>query len=337
MNPRGGREPRAILVTRLRFLGDVILTTPVLAALARAFPGAAVDYLCERPFDEILAGHPRLRRVVAFDREREGMGALLGRIRGHYDAILDLFGNPRSAWLTGISGAALRVGQGRFPRSLLYNRRPAPGAARESAVRHHLRFAEVLCGPQPHADPFVAVSAAQRAEGRRLLEDRGLGGNAVAILTGASQANKEWPVAAFVRLAAQISMAGRQRPVFLGQPGKRDRLARVRELSHSQVVILPELGLSALAGLLANCRALVTADGGVMHLAVALGVPTLALFGPSDPAIWFPYEHLPHAELLCVKADCRPCHRHECPDPFCMEAIDPELAFARLQALLERT
>lgn len=337
MTPRAGREPRSILVTRLRFLGDVILTTPVLAALARAFPGAAVDYLCERPFDQVLAGHPHLRRVLAFDREREGMAALLGRIRGRYDAVIDLFGNPRSAWLTGLSGAPVRVGGGRFPRSLLYNRRPAPGEPRESAVRHHLRFAEVLCGPQPHADPLVVAGEAQRAEGRRLLEDRGLGGDTVAILTGASQPNKEWPAAAFVRLAAQISMAGRHRPVFLGQPGKRERLARIRELSHSQVVILPELEIAALAGLLANCRALVTADGGVMHLAVALGVPTLALFGPSDPAVWFPYGHLPHAELLCVEAGCRPCHRHECPDPFCMEDIDPELAFARLRALLERT
>jgi len=337
MKPRGGREPRTILVTRLRFLGDVILTTPVLGALAKAFPGAAVDYLCERPYDEVLAGHPHLRRVVAWDRAREGLGALLGRIRGRYDAVIDLFGNPRSAWLTGLSGAPARVGQGSFPRSLLYNRRPAPGAPGEHAVRHHLRFVEVLCGPQPHADPVVAVGAAQRAEGRRLLEDRGLGEGAVAILTGASQPNKEWPAAAFVRLAAQISMAGRHRPVFLGQPGKRERLARIRELSHSQVVILPELGVAALAGLLANCRALVTGDGGVMHLAVALGVPTLALFGPSDPDIWFPYGHLPHAELLCVAADCRPCHKHECDDPFCMEGIDPEAAFARLQALLERT
>jgi ADP-heptose:LPS heptosyltransferase len=341
MRHAGDREPRSILVTRLRFLGDVILTLPAVGALREAFPGAAIDYLCESPYDQILGEITDLRRVLVLRRGEEGAGesfsSLLGKIRGEYELVVDLFGNPRSAWITGLSGAGLRVGRGKFPRSLAYNRRPGPGEAGDSALVHHLRTLEPVIGARSRTLPRLTAPDQERRSAQRMLEDRGLGEGCIAILTGATHPSKEWPESSFVRLAAQIRMDGRYRPVFLGQPGKRERLERIRALSNSQVVILPELELKALMGLLASCRALVCCDGGIMHLALALGLPTLALFGPTEPEIWFPYGGADHAELLVHPADCRPCHRHVCEDPFCLEELDPELAFSRLLALIDRT
>ncbi len=342
MTPRASNtEPRSILVTRLRFLGDVILTLPALGALREAYPGAAIDYLCEAPYDQILAELTDLRRVLVLRRGEEGAGesftSLLRKIRGNYDLVVDLFGNPRSAWITGLSGASIRLGRGKFPRSLAYNRRPEPGDAGESALDHHLSSLEPVIGRRTGTLPSLTAPDVDRRAARRMLEDRGLGEPCIAILTGATHASKEWPEDAFVRLAAQIRMDGRYRPVFLGQPGKRERLERIRALSNSQVVILPELELRPLMGLLANCRALVCCDGGIMHLGIALGLPTLALFGPTQPEIWFPYGGADHAELLVQPADCRPCHRHVCDDPFCLAELDPELAFRHLLALIDRT
>ncbi len=334
-------DPRRILVTRLRFLGDVILTLPAVAALRDAYPGAAIDYLCESPYDEILREITDLRRVLVLRRGEEGPGesfsGILRKVRGEYDLILDLFGNPRSAWISGLSGAKLRVGRGKFPRSMAYNLRPGPGEKMDSALVHHLRTLEPVIGARARQLPRLAATEPQQRAARRMLEDRGLGGDCIAILTGATHASKEWPEAYFVRLAAQIRMGGHYRPVFLGQPGKRERLKRIRALSNSQVVILPELELRPLMGLLASCRALVCSDGGIMHLALALGLPTMAFFGPTDPGVWFPYGDADHAELLIHPAECRPCHKHVCKDPFCLDEIDPEMAFGRLMGLLERT
>ncbi|MBM4117453.1 glycosyltransferase family 9 protein, partial [bacterium] len=246
MKTRFGRgEPQAILVTRLRFLGDIVLTLPVISALRRAFPGAAIDYLCEAPFHAVLARTTELRAVHVLRREEDDAGAppltLLRRLRGQYDLVIDLFGNPRSALLSALAGAPTRVGRGRFPRSLLYTLRPPASGTPEAATRHHLRFVEAVAGPQALTPPRLSVSPAELAAGRRMLEDRGLGRDTVALLTGASQPEKEWPAEYFVRLAAELRMDGRYRPVFLGQPGKRSRLERIRALSNSQVVILPEL------------------------------------------------------------------------------------------------
>lgn len=334
MKTRFGRgDPQAILVTRLRFLGDIVLTLPVISALRRTFPGAAIDYLCEAPYHEVLARTTELRAVHVLRRDEEGEGetplVLLRRLRGHYDLVIDLFGNPRSALLSGLSGAPTRVGRGRFPRSLLYTLRPPAAATPDTAPRHHLRFVEAVAGPQALTPPRLSVSPDELAAGRRMLEDRGLGRDSVALLTGASQPEKEWPESYFVRLAAQLRMDGRYQPVFLGQPGKRSRLERIRALSNSQVVILPELELRPLMGLLAACRGFVSADGGILHVAIALGVPTLGLFGPSDPGIWFPYGDRPQAELLAARGESR--RERE------LATISPELAFERLLDLLERT
>jgi len=330
-------EPKSILVTRLRFTGDVILSTPLLSALARRYPGASVDYLCEEPHDQVLWGNPHLREIIAIPpsaslKETMSLGR---RLRGRYDWILDLFSNPRSAWITALSGARLRAGRTQGPRALAYNHRPSL-AEGLPATAHHLGFLESLAGPQRLDPPRIFLSGQEKEQGARLLADRGLGRNGIAILVGASQPIKEWPLENFVRLAALLRMGGRFEPIFIGQPGKRDALDRVRHLSHSQLVILPEMALRELAGVLANLRGLVSADGGVMHMAVALGLPTLAIFGPSDPGIWFPYADQKHAELLVRNAHCRPCHLRDCPDRFCLEDISPESAAEALARLLER-
>jgi ADP-heptose:LPS heptosyltransferase len=207
----------------------------------------------------------------------------------------------------------------------------------EAATRHHLRFVEAAAGPTEGGDPAVHLGAAEREEGRRILEDRGHDTRSIAILTGATSPTREWPARYFVRLAALIRMEGNHRPLFLGQPGKRERLEEIRRLSNSKVTILPEMGIRALAGLLANCRALVCPDGGVMHLGVALGVPTLAIFGATEPRIWFPYGHLAHARLAIREAHCRPCHKDDCDDPFCLEGLSPEEVHGELGALLAAT
>ena len=339
----GRREPQSILVTRLRYLGDVILTTPVLAALANTYPGAAIDYLCESPYEQVLAGNPHLRDRLVLRSEEGGeglgMAKMLRRIRGRYDMVIDLFSNPRSSILTGLSGARTRVGGGKPPRSWFYNTAASSGPSpfEESAVGHHLRFAESVCGAILPSEPTVYVNAAEIKEGRRILDDRGLGGGCIAILAGGSWSTREWPVGHFVRLAAQIRMAGGYKPVFIGQPERRERMDEIRKLSHSQVSILPGFDLRTLAGVLKNCRALVTCDGGVMHMAIASGVPTLAVFGSTDPRIWFPYGHLRHARIAIDPAHCRPCHLRECPDPFCLTGMDPERVYGQLEELLAAT
>jgi ADP-heptose:LPS heptosyltransferase len=337
---KGWKEPRSILVSRLRFTGDVILTTPLLEALANRFPGAAIDYLCEEPHDQVLWEHPCVRNILTLPSSGSAKStfAMIRKIQRRYDWMIDLFGNPRSALLSATSLAEVRIGRKeRFPRSIAYSHVVKEGDLLAPATKNHLRLLEEVIGPLPLTRPKLYLSETEKLEGQRVLFDRGLKGNGIGILVGATRQTREWPLENYARLAALIQMNSDQTPVFIGQPGKRNLLQRIRQLSNSQVVVLPEYSLRSLASILMAMRALITADGGVMHMAIALDVPTLAIFGSTEPEIWFPYDGVAHTELAIYSAHCRPCHLFECPDPFCLTSISPEKVFEQLTGLIKRT
>ena len=114
--------PERILVIKLRAVGDVILSTVVTKNLRLAFPGAVIHYLTETPGVEVLKGNPFIDGVIVYDRKSmSGAGLILKVRRGHYDTVIDLFGNPRTALITRLSGAQRRVGFRFRGRAYAYN------------------------------------------------------------------------------------------------------------------------------------------------------------------------------------------------------------------------
>ena len=124
--------PRRILITRLRFIGDVVLTTPVIRALRKRYPASEIFYLAEHGPVDILDGHPDLNGLIRLDRARiDGLPSVarfmahirfLAELRARgFDLVIDLFGNPRSALLTLATGARIRVGWDVRVRAAVYN------------------------------------------------------------------------------------------------------------------------------------------------------------------------------------------------------------------------
>ena len=97
-------------------------------------------------------------------------------------------------------------------------------------------------------------------------------------------------------------------------------------LAPARVEVLPALSLTEVKDLLAAAHGLLSVDGGVMHMGVALGTPTVALFGPTDPRIWFPYEAMGPFQVLAMRPSCHPCDRRQCAEFVCL----PELSVARV-------
>jgi heptosyltransferase-2/heptosyltransferase-3 len=134
----GGR----ILVTRLEYLGDVILTLPLLRALKSRFPEAPIDYLARSPGADILAGEALVDRVLEVPARGAGAFAWVALVRElgrrEYAVAIDLYSNPRSALLTRLSGAAMRIGGARRARRRLYTHAIAVPRGVRSAIEHHL-------------------------------------------------------------------------------------------------------------------------------------------------------------------------------------------------------
>ncbi|MBK8166031.1 MAG: glycosyltransferase family 9 protein [bacterium] len=357
------RRLSRVLVTRLRYLGDIVMATAVIEALRHGDAGLEIGFLCEQTHAAVLTGHPDLARIHELDARRRGsdararVGSRLGMGAGtlamvrelrdtRYDAAVDLFFNPRSAWLLWMAGIPARLAGPAGGRRHLFTHGSAPGTA-----AWPVDLAEVAPGglgehlsrlaPLVHGESGLSFASWFRREGLRAttrLAPRAGGRTGepppVLLAPGATWATKRWPVSHWRELAATLA-AGQERPVrVLPPPGGSALAAAIADVqSAGDVKALPESSLTEVLDHLAGAAGLVAVDGGIMHAAVALGVPTLALFGPTDPGLWFPYEGSGPFRVLATRPACHPCHLHECPAFVCLPELQPATVADAAQAL----
>ena len=380
-----GRPLRRILVTRLRYLGDIVMATVVLDVLRRGDPQVQLGFLCEHNHAPVLAGHPTLqrrhllsvRRGGADARARRGgadvsrsdepargtLGTILDLRRCGYDLAVDLFFNPRSAWLLRLAGVPTRICGAAGSRRRFYTHaagKPSPGTfaaaldrtapgglgehlSRLTPLRHRpsgLDFADWftanLSGERllPHIVRPDLTEAAQRAL-RRLRIDPAQ--PFLALAPGATWPSKEWPDEHWQDLIRRCA-AGTGLPVaVVTAPGRTAPWPEAMAQGSAAGGVIAPLALPDALAVVAAARALVTVDGGIMHAGVGLGIPTLALFGPTDPRIWFPYTGAGPFRVLATRPECHPCDRHECDAFVCLPELSPGVVHETLSDLLAET
>ena len=323
-------SPRRVLVTRLRQIGDVILTLPLVEALHERYPDARIDYLAEEAPAQAAVRHPALNRVWSFSPHSwPGLPAppdLLARLRGaRYDWVIDLYGNPRSAIIARWTGAPVRVGPGRRGRRRLYTHVLPPVVEPISAVDHHLLALRALGLPGWRGVPRIHLTPEERDRGAALL-DSALppGGPRVGLHVGNRWPAKRWPEERFQALLRALSTIG-ARGVVLAGPGEVALAQRVAMGAaggaRQPAPVIADLPLRSYFAVVAALDTLVTNDGSPLHIGPAVGVPTVGILGPTVPEIWFPYDAAGRHQLLCKEIWCRPCHRHECDRMDCLEWI----------------
>jgi lipopolysaccharide heptosyltransferase II len=324
---RRGRAPK-ILLTRLRYLGDVILTTPAIRALKECYPEAEIHYLADEPYASLLEHDPHLAGVVGLKGGAAGTLRAAARLRrGHFTAAIDLFYNPRSALLLYLGGIPIRIGGSRRLRRRLYTETFSVPRGVRSAIAHHLYPLRSLGCDAEESMPRLYLTDAERASGRALLgavRGPAAEGPVVAVHPGGTWPAKRWPPDRFGRMAAIVSERVGAHALFVAGPGE-ERIAReAAAVAGPNASVLPLQRLRPLAAILDACRAVVANDGGVLHMAVALSRPTVGIFGPTEPDIWFPYRGRGPFLLVTRNEDCAPCHRHACEDLRCLLEIEPE-------------
>ena len=329
-----GRE--TIVAIRPRTLGDVVLTTPALRALKRGHADAALEVVTEARYAPLLEGLEGIDRVWPLERSVGSTLALARRLaRRRVRAVVDFFGNGRTALLTAACGARLTAGYDLRGRRLAYRRRvartlaPAPGR-REYAAATHVRLAVAAGGIEDGLETRVAVPPAAAARAAGLLAACG-GRGAVGLVAAGTWPAKTWPVAHAALLSRRLLAAG-QRVLLLAGPKEESLNARLQALAPG-VAVLPPCDVGTLAGVIAGLRAVVGTDSGPRHLAAALGVPSFAWFGPTHPDTWSP----PGARhgAWWTELPCRGCDRTRCPHWNCLPGLFPDHAAQLVLAHLE--
>jgi heptosyltransferase-2 len=320
------------------WVGDTVMALPVIEALAAAGRPPAV--LARRHLAPLLDLCPAVAAVVVrSDDDR----ATVEQLRRHgFDEAVLLPNSFRSAWLTRQAGIPRRFGyRGNWRSPLLAPAVPRPAGRRPQIEDYGDLLTALGVAPPAGWLPRLELSPAEREEGRALVERAGLTGDGplIGLFPGAEFGpSKRWPWRRFAELARELR---RRRPTarILILVGPKETWLGVRvheESGHLHPLAGPDLDLGSLAKLLANLDALVTNDSGPMHLAAAVGVPCVALFGPTDPRRTAPAGD--GHRVLTTDRWCSPCFRRRCPllHHRCLKRIGVERVVAEALAALER-
>ena len=330
---------QTVLVLRFSAVGDVVLTAPAVSALRRAWPEARIVYAIKERLAHLVEHNPDVDEVIAL-REGEGPLSYARRLRAvQPTAVLDLHGKIRSRILRGLlPGVRKVVWQKRDFRDTL----PVKLALRPYhasmlfADRYHAAVEELVGRSLPKGKLQYFLGPEDLAVADGVLRKAALdpARPLLGLSPGANWATKRWPAGRFAGLARRALERGLQVAVQ-GSAAERELAQEVVRGAPGAVDLAGKLDLRVLGGFISRCAAFVANDSGPMHMARALGVPTLAFFGSTDPAMFDFQGH----EVLFAKIPCAPCSffgRRRCPRGHfrCMLDLGEERAWAALLPLL---
>ncbi|MDR4480005.1 MAG: putative lipopolysaccharide heptosyltransferase III [Nitrospira sp.] len=336
-----------ILIIKLRHIGDVLLSTPVLRGLRAAFPHARLTMLVNRGTEGVLAHNPDVNEVLCLEKgswDAQLRFVQMLRRRG-FDGVVDLTDGDRSAVISLATGAPVRIGfnaEHRW-RGLLYSQVAKPRPIDQHRVDYDLCALRVLgLDPKP-GTPALYASSADEQVVEAWLQEAGLlpaqGAPLLVLLQpGARYSLKVWPHERFVQLADRLTDTFACRILLGGDQREREVAEQIARKTHcAPTVIAGKFSLLQFAALVQRCALFVGNDGGAMHIAATMGTPVVALFGPTYPQRWGPRGG--PAQVIYKGLDCRACYHPSClrGDDSCMQQITVDEVFAAASRMLERT
>jgi lipopolysaccharide heptosyltransferase II len=302
-------ESLRILAIRFSSIGDILLTTPLLRALRARHPAAHLAMLTKAAFAPLVSDNPRLNEVLTLKRDQP-LDELARELRtGSFTHVLDLHGNLRTRtlrflvpgrWSGYRNHRVAREILIRFKKNLYPRDIPVPeryfDAARELDVRPDGGPPEFFLGKEgrDEADSWLLATG--------LPSEQGL----VALAPGAAHFTKRWPLEYWQDLARRLTGMGLAVLVVGGPDDFTAGEALVSAANGPAANAAGRLSLQGTGALLARCRALVSGDTGVMHMATGVNTPVIALFGPTVRAFGF-FPYAPGAVVLERDLACRPC------------------------------
>jgi heptosyltransferase-2 len=350
------KQRKRILIRSVNWIGDAVLTLPAIKSIRQRFSGAYIALLARPWVAELFRNNPDIDETIIYeDRHRSAPGRYrLARTLKSYrfdSAILlqNAFDAALIAWMAGIPE---RSGYARDMRGRLLTNAIPPPVQNEHQVFYYLNLLNQIGIDTDEAHPFLPLTPVEKAWAKKRLARHPGDPVIVGINPGATYGSaKRWPAGRFAEVANRVIDELGGRVVIFGSPAEveiasdiANSLAQIRGADpaslkgeESPVTIMAgKTGLRDLAALISECDALITNDSGPMHIAAALFVPVVAIFGSTDSRATGPFGK--GHRILTANLPCSPCMKRECPDRHlaCMNAITADDVFTALQEILPR-
>ncbi|EKD54970.1 MAG: hypothetical protein ACD_60C00030G0020 [uncultured bacterium] len=339
-----------VLLVKTSSMGDVIHTLPALTDAGRAISGIRFDWIVEENFAEIPAWHPLVDRVIKvavrrwrkkiFSKETyQGWKELRDALKNtHYDLIIDAQGLMKSAWITllakGVRGGLDYHSARESLAALFYQKKYSVEFKQHAVIRMRSLLSQALGYPLP-------IDIADYGVDRKHFFANETSEDYLVFLHGTTWATKHWPEEYWVKLTEIAHKKGFKIKLPWGSDAERARAERIAK-NCSSAEVLPRLNLIAAAKIIAGAKAIVAVDTGLGHLAAALDVPTVSLYGPTNPiltgTLGKSQAHL-RANFSCAPCLSRECAYQDQPSPLysvkppCFTTLPPDEVWRMLERL----
>lgn len=325
--------PQKILIIKQRGIGDIILSTPVFRSIRAHFRDAWITLLVDYPNAELFTEDPDIDEIVELRKSLFGVLRAINRIRGRYSIAFDLISTPFSLFLSMVSGAKLRIGwsKPKRMRGRLYTH-PIDISRSIPSIDANLRALYPLDIQPVTRDVAVSLPEQERMDTKRRwwrqlsLDNKEL---TLAIHPGNLFETKQWFPERYANLAERLQERGYQ-VVITGSEDEAGTVRKVVDSARTDLVCLPPTSLREFTCFLSSVDLVIVNDGGVLHLAQAVGTKTFAIFASTDPFIWFPYDVPETGDYVYAGLDCSPCARKHCNSLKCLKDITVDEVFEKV-------
>lgn len=341
-----------ILIVRPTAIGDIVMASPLLKALRRAYPEAHIAWLADPALADLLRSNPDLNEVICWSKNawnklrkehkyptlvREIMNFTRGLRQGRFDLVLDCQGLLRSRILCWLSGARQRIGfeskePGRFLMTKMISRGPD-----SKMISSEYRYMAQQLGVDPgEFQPYLHLAEADHLAARNKLQEVGIKDRFLLFAPFTTRPQKHWFNERWIALGQRLTKETGLKVVLLGAPADKPEAARIAAgIGNDCIDLAGQLSLPQSSAVLSQAALVIGVDTGLTHMGTAFKRPTLALFGATCPYLETPW---PGTRVLYHKLECSPCKRSPtCDNRFdCMLALTVDDVFAEATALLAK-
>lgn len=327
-----------ILVINIKFLGDLIVSTPGLSALRKKYPDAEIVFMLRKGFEDVLENNPNIDRIISFDPELktksgkksfwEGIKFILQIRKEKFDTVILLHPGDRITLLAFLSGAKTRIAPLKQSLSFLVNKKVE---VKEDSISYldyyNTIFQKIGINEIKDETKFYIDKESELWADNFLQENYSAPNDLICIHPGASEPTKMWKAENFALLINRLKKIGNE-ILLIGGPQDENICKKIISFCDDKLIYYQSTNISKTAALLKLCKLFITHDTGTRHLSVALNVPTLALIPDDNLHYWNFYENKKHYHTIIGK-------RHISDNESFLDNIDVDKVLEKINFILE--
>lgn len=346
MYPIQTEDIRNLLIRSTNWIGDAVMTTPAIRAIRKRFPNSHVSLLAKPWVMPVFENSEHIDRLLIYDDKGRHKG-IFGKFRlardlkkYHFDAAILLQNAFEAALITFLAKIPLRVGYNTDVRQLLLTH--AVSCTDEIKKKHqtdyYLNIIRGIGMKEDNRELYLELNQRDRLRAEKTLLEQhlSLDDKIVGINPGATYGPaKQWPLDRYAHLADKIQAFTGGRIIIFGGPNDRNLGKKIsQKMQHRPIDLSGKTSLGEAMALIERCDLFITNDSGLMHVAAALDVPLIAVFGSTNSITTGPLSQ--NSRIVQVPLECSPCLRPECPKGHlnCMDQISVEMVFNVVKDML---